>query len=102
MFWIRCLSHVSTQFRTKLGDIIWANVQLTTYSNQTLWYIPKFLEDRPLVRAGIEHLHISIDIRDRDDGEEFKISDPVGFENFMQTHGTQTSTPNHVSLLAYE
>lgn len=71
----------STQFRKELSNIIWANIQLTTYSNQTLWYIPKFLEDGPLVGVGIKHLHISIDVRDGDDSEEF---DPVRFENLCK------------------
>lgn len=53
--WIRKASHVSTNFRLELGQVLWANVAFSAMKGrESCFAVINFLKERPLVHKGIK------------------------------------------------
>ena len=61
--WIRQASNVSAEFRAELGNLIWANVEMSTdWQSGDIWHLPRLVEERPTASLGIKSINMSLDL----------------------------------------
>jgi hypothetical protein len=59
--WIRQALNVSCLFRYELASVFWTKIQIDTWEEDSMWEIPTFLADRPVVWTSIKSLSMRLD-----------------------------------------
>jgi hypothetical protein len=63
--WVRQASNVSLEFRRELAETFWQRTLITSGSSpdfSTGECLPKWLQDRPSIHAGIKYVNLNLDL----------------------------------------